>query len=239
MWDLPRSKIKAVSPALAGGFFTAEPLRKPWNHFYKCVLSRGYILSAAPFYLPIAFSSGFPCGSAGKESACNVGTSVWSLGWEDPLEKGKATHSSILAWRIPWTVYPKGRKELDTNEWLTYTHTFITVYCVCLLVCFPFRRQIEGSLRKRIYCLYSTEATDQWVVIPLYPSKSLLLIPCPQAHLSWVRRSSYECCHRQWDMSLFWFSFQIWLIAPESIKTLGEEGLFLGSWNKVILCSNN
>ena len=31
-------------------------------------------------------------------------TWVWSLGWEDPLEKGKATHSSILAWRIPWTV---------------------------------------------------------------------------------------------------------------------------------------
>ena len=30
-------------------------------------------------------------------------TWVWSLGWEDPLEKGKATHSSILAWRIPWT----------------------------------------------------------------------------------------------------------------------------------------
>ena len=87
---------------------------------------------------------GFPCGSAGRESACNVGdlgsipelgrfpgegkgypledswvslvaqlvenppamweTSVQSLGWEDPLEKGKATHSSILAWRIPWTI---------------------------------------------------------------------------------------------------------------------------------------
>ena len=30
---------------------------------------------------------------------------VQSLGWEDPLEKGKATHSSVLAWRIPWTVY--------------------------------------------------------------------------------------------------------------------------------------
>ena len=43
---------------------------------------------------------GFPCGSAGKESACNVG----DLGWEDPLEKGKVTHSSILAWRRPWTV---------------------------------------------------------------------------------------------------------------------------------------
>ena len=32
-------------------------------------------------------------------------TWVGSLGWEDPLEKGTATHSSILAWRIPWTVY--------------------------------------------------------------------------------------------------------------------------------------
>ena len=31
-------------------------------------------------------------------------TRVQSLGWEDALEKGKATHSSILAWRIPWTV---------------------------------------------------------------------------------------------------------------------------------------
>ena len=31
-------------------------------------------------------------------------TPVWFLGWEDPLEKGKATHFSILAWRIPWTV---------------------------------------------------------------------------------------------------------------------------------------
>ena len=30
-------------------------------------------------------------------------TWVRSLGWEDPLEKGKATHTSILAWRIPWT----------------------------------------------------------------------------------------------------------------------------------------
>ena len=31
-------------------------------------------------------------------------TWVWSLGWEDPLEKRKATHSSILAWRMPWTI---------------------------------------------------------------------------------------------------------------------------------------
>ena len=42
-------------------------------------------------------------------------TWVLPLGWEDPLEKGKATHSSILAWRIPWTS-PWGRKELDATE---------------------------------------------------------------------------------------------------------------------------
>ena len=35
---------------------------------------------------------GFPCGSAGKESACNVGDLVRSLVWEDPLKKGKATY---------------------------------------------------------------------------------------------------------------------------------------------------
>ena len=43
---------------------------------------------------------GFRSGLTGKESAHRAG----DLGWEDPLEKGTATHSSILAWRIPWTV---------------------------------------------------------------------------------------------------------------------------------------
>ena len=45
----------------------------------------------------------FPGGSDGKESACNVETQVQSLGWEGPLEKEMATHSGILAWKIPLT----------------------------------------------------------------------------------------------------------------------------------------
>ena len=44
-------------------------------------------------------------------------TWVRSLGWEDPLEKGKATHSSILAWRIPWTIH--GAADSDTTERLS------------------------------------------------------------------------------------------------------------------------
>ena len=49
---------------------------------------------------------GFPSGSDSKESACNVEDLGRSLGWEDPLEKEMATHSSILAWEIPCTVEP-------------------------------------------------------------------------------------------------------------------------------------
>ena len=58
-------------------------------------------MPTSDFELPVSFQQmGFPDCSSGKESACNEG----DLGWEDPLEKGKATHSSILAWRIPWTI---------------------------------------------------------------------------------------------------------------------------------------
>ena len=70
--------------------------------------------------LPTPVFLGFPGGSAGKESACTVGDLGRSLGWEDPLEKGKATHSSILAWKIPWTVQSMGSQELDTTERLHF-----------------------------------------------------------------------------------------------------------------------
>ena len=54
-------------------------------------------------------------------------TLVRSLRWEDPLEKGMAIHSSILAWRIPWTEKP-GRlqsKELDVTEATNTTLSYI------------------------------------------------------------------------------------------------------------------
>ena len=62
---------------------------------------------------------GFPSGSVGKESASSAGDLVQSLAWENPLEEGMATYSSILAWRIPWTEEPDGpwgHKELDMTE---------------------------------------------------------------------------------------------------------------------------
>ena len=52
------------------------------------------------------YTLSFPGGSDGKESACNEGDTVQSLGAEDTLEKRMATHSSILAWRIAWREEP-------------------------------------------------------------------------------------------------------------------------------------
>ena len=43
-------------------------------------------------------------------------TWVQSLGWEDPLEKGMATHSSILAWSIPWTEEPGGLQSMGSQS---------------------------------------------------------------------------------------------------------------------------
>ena len=63
-------------------------------------------------------------------------TWVWSLGWEDPLEKGKATRSSILAWRIPWTVWSMGLQRVKHN-WATFTSNFIPVSQVAKLRVLP------------------------------------------------------------------------------------------------------
>ena len=61
----------------------------------------------------------FPGGSDGKESSCNAGDAgdlVRSLGWEDPLEKGMATHSSILTWKIPQTEEPGGQQSMESQR---------------------------------------------------------------------------------------------------------------------------
>ena len=55
---------------------------------------------------------GFPSGSDGKESACNTGDLGLIPGLEDPLEECMATHSSILAWRIP----------MDRGAWRAVVH---------------------------------------------------------------------------------------------------------------------
>ena len=67
-------------------------------------------------YNVIQISGGFPGGSDAKESAYNAGDLGLILGWEDALEKGVATHSSILAWRILWTEEPGRLKSMGLQR---------------------------------------------------------------------------------------------------------------------------
>ena len=88
-------------------------------------------------------------------------TWVQSLGWEDPLEKGMAIHSSTLAWRSPWTeesgmlqaIYnPWGCKESDTTEQLTIYKTegkgYISSHSVILSVILMPRNLRENKAAK-------------------------------------------------------------------------------------------
>ena len=59
---------------------------------------------------------GFPGGSVVKNLPAVQETWVQSLGWEDPLEKEMATHSSILAWEIPWTEEPGGLQSMGSQK---------------------------------------------------------------------------------------------------------------------------
>ena len=68
---------------------------------------------------------GFPCGSAGKESACNAEHLGSVPGLGRTRKKGKATHSSILAWRIPWD-----HKEANTTESLSLSLLIVSILLV-------------------------------------------------------------------------------------------------------------
>ena len=91
-------------------------------------------------------------------------TWIWSLDWEDLLEKGKAAHSSILAWRIPWTLDHRVSKSWT---WLRNLH-FHLLYFSCT--------NIYDDL-----CVLPESAIDIFIALFLWPeegSKSLPLIFC-------------------------------------------------------------
>ena len=72
---------------------------------------------------------GFPSAPDGKESACNAGNLGLIPGWEEPLEKGMAPHSSILAWKIPWTEEPGRLPSMGSQRvnWVANTVLFVIV----------------------------------------------------------------------------------------------------------------
>ena len=104
-------------------------------------LIRYQIRPIRKFHEYIYFLKGFPGGSDGKECACSADW-VQSLDWEDLPEKQIATHSSILAWRIPWTEEPGGLQSMELQS-LTrlrdshYTTLLLLPYFLELWPCMP------------------------------------------------------------------------------------------------------
>ena len=89
-------------------------------------------------------------------------TWVQSLGWEDPLEKGTATHSSILAWRMSWTVQPIGSQRVR-HDWATFIHfTFQTQSLTDEM----FKSELEMRRRDNT-CLQLNEVWIKGLVLPL------------------------------------------------------------------------
>ena len=64
----------------------------------------------------LSFHQSIWCLQMVKNQPATQKTWIQSLGWKDPLEKGMATHSSMLAWRIPWTEEPGGLQSMDSQR---------------------------------------------------------------------------------------------------------------------------
>ena len=82
------------------------------------ILEERNLLSTTSVFL------GFPVAQLIKNPPAMWETWIQSLSWEDPLEKGRATHSSLLAWRISWTVLSMGSKRVGHNR-ATFTFTAV------------------------------------------------------------------------------------------------------------------
>ena len=77
-------------------------------HFKLCGILKNY--------RKICINLGFPCGSTVKTPPAMQEICIQPLGREDPLEQGTATHSSVLAWRIPWTGEPGGPQAIGPQR---------------------------------------------------------------------------------------------------------------------------
>ena len=112
-------------------------------------------------------------------------TQVQSLGWEDPLKEGMATHSSILIWRIPWTEKPDGLQSTGSqrvgHDWsnLALRHNPVSTKRDCICRESVSRSVVSDSLQPhglqpaRLLCPWNSQPTP-WSGLPCPPPGDLL-----------------------------------------------------------------
>ena len=99
-------------------------------------------------------------------------TQVWSLGWQDPLEKEISAHSSILAWRIPQTEEPGGLQSMESqrvgHDWATNTHTQLVVVNfrrpATMLLIFKALVSFAKLLKPPLHCMVVSSSWAKWIV---------------------------------------------------------------------------
>ena len=179
--------MSPATPTLAGRFFTTDPPVKPCSTQYT-----------SPTHIP----QGFPGDSVVKNvPAIQEIQQMWVrfLGWEDPLEKGMATHCSILAGKIPWTEEPGGLQSMGSqrvrhNEvtkhartHIPHTHTHHTPFTNTHPICGHFFSTYHTHLTHTPYILLCSLFHD------LYPLQS----PCLHGLASSV--FIFTCIGRFWN----------------------------------------
>ena len=111
-----------------GIFLHNVPIGSSKNEYFITKIYLPYVFGKYTIKQIFFYSQGFPGGSAVKTLPAMQEIWVRSLGQKDPLEKDMETHSSILAWRIPWTEEPGrlqyiGVVKLDTTEATEHAHS--------------------------------------------------------------------------------------------------------------------
>ena len=171
--------------------------------------------------LPTPVFLGFPVGLDGKESSSNAG----NLGWEDTLETGMASHSSVLAWRIPWTEEP-GRLQFIGSQSQTRLSNFHFSFKQSQMKCFPCGWVIAKILVYLIYCSTYTFLMGS----PWSPSQARAIRePWTSSYSSWFwkrQRNQRSSCQHPLD---HWKS-----------KRVPEKHLFLLYWlcQRLQLCGS-
>ena len=156
---------------------------------------------------------------------------VWSLGWEDPLEKEMATHSIILAWRIPWTEEPGGLQSIGSqrvwHDWSDFT-------CIQRFrVYFKHSAKAKEKFKQKLCSLMKMEKPpSNWHVEELR-GDSTGTAGTVQAHSDIEKRAALGCFHMDFGIpkcSVEWRNERIKNNSKIWLQPLDEVAAISPSW---------